>query len=41
MTEGVRGKSRIIVALDVDTLEQAKALVVQLAPYVGAFKVGF
>ena len=31
---------RIIVALDVPTLEQALALVVQLSPYVGMFKVG-
>jgi orotidine-5'-phosphate decarboxylase len=28
------------VALDVDTIEQAEVLVSQLAPYVGAFKVG-
>ena len=40
MSDGVKGKARIFVALDVDTLEQAEALVVQLAPYVGGFKVG-
>ncbi|QWR78901.1 orotidine-5'-phosphate decarboxylase [Candidatus Magnetomonas plexicatena] len=33
-------KDRIIVALDVDSLEQAKALVESLAPHVGCFKVG-
>lgn len=33
-------KDRIIVALDVPTLEAAENLVVTLAPYVGAFKVG-
>lgn len=33
-------KDRIIVALDVDNLELAKALVAELAPHVGAFKVG-
>lgn len=33
-------KKKIIVALDVNTLEQALALVAQLHPYVGMFKVG-
>lgn len=34
------GKEKIIVALDVDTLERALELVEQLHPYVGMFKVG-
>lgn len=33
-------KSRIIVALDVNTLEDVEALVEQLVPHVGYFKVG-
>lgn len=33
-------KDRIIVALDVDSLDKAKSLVESLAPYVGCFKVG-
>src|SRR3989338_7186442 len=33
-------KNRIILAIDVDTLEKAEYLVVNLAPYVGYFKVG-
>lgn len=33
-------KERIILALDVDTIEEAKALVVELKDYVGFFKVG-
>ncbi len=33
-------KDRIIVALDVDSLEKAGTLVEQLSPYVGCFKVG-
>ncbi|MBF0465599.1 MAG: orotidine-5'-phosphate decarboxylase [Nitrospirae bacterium] len=33
-------KDRIIVALDVDSLDKAKTLVESLAPYVGCFKVG-
>lgn len=33
-------KDRIIVALDVDSVGKARNLVVQLAPYVGGFKVG-
>lgn len=38
----VRRKSKecIVVALDVDTLDKAKKLVDELAPYVGAFKIG-
>jgi len=37
---GTRGKSRIIVALDVPKLDQAVALAQLLAPHVGLFKVG-
>src|SRR5271154_1025022 len=33
-------KDRIIVALDVDSLEKATPLIEQLAPYVGCFKIG-
>src|SRR3989338_5617714 len=33
-------KDRIIIALDVDSLEKAGPLVEQLSPYVGCFKVG-
>lgn len=33
-------KDRIIVALDVDSLDKARPLVESLAPYVGCFKVG-
>lgn len=33
-------KDRIIVALDVDSLEKARPLVQELAPYVGCFKIG-
>jgi orotidine-5'-phosphate decarboxylase len=33
-------KDRIIVALDVDSLDKARALVESLAPHVGCFKVG-
>ncbi len=33
-------KERIILALDVDTHEQALQLVTELTPYVGAFKIG-
>lgn len=33
-------KDRVIVALDVDSLEKAEPLVRALAPYVGCFKVG-
>ena len=33
-------KSKIVLALDVETLEEAKKLVNELSPYVGVFKVG-
>ena len=33
-------KEKIIVALDVDSLDKAMELVEQLQPYVGMFKVG-
>lgn len=33
-------KEKIVLALDVDTLEEAKALVLELKDYVGVFKVG-
>ena len=33
-------KDRIIIALDVDSLEKAGPLVEQLSPYVGCFKIG-
>ncbi|MDD2511403.1 MAG: orotidine-5'-phosphate decarboxylase [Syntrophomonas sp.] len=36
----MQAKQRIILALDVDSREQALALVKDLAPHVGAFKVG-
>ncbi len=36
----MEAKDRIIVALDVDSLDKAKSLVESLAPYVGCFKVG-
>lgn len=36
----VEAKDRLIVALDVPTLPQARSLVEQLAPHVGMFKVG-
>ncbi len=36
----MNAKDRIIVALDVDNLEQMKPLVETLSPYVGCFKVG-
>ncbi len=34
------GKDRIIVALDVDAPDKAAALVLELAPHVGCFKIG-
>ena len=34
-------KDRIIVALDVDSLEKARPLVAKLAPHVGRFKIGY
>lgn len=36
----MEAKDRIIVALDVDSLDKAKSLVESLAPHVGCFKVG-
>lgn len=36
----MEAKDRIIVALDVDSLDKAKPLVESLAPHVGCFKVG-
>lgn len=33
-------KEKIVLALDVDTLEEAKALIIELKEYVGVFKVG-
>ena len=33
-------KEKIVLALDVDTLEEAKSLIMQLKDYVGVFKVG-
>ncbi len=36
----MEAKDRIIVALDVDSLDKAKTLVESLAPHVGCFKVG-
>ena len=33
-------KDKIIVALDVDSLDKAKGLIEALAPHVGCFKVG-
>ena len=38
--ETMEAKDRIIVALDVDSLDKAKSLVESLAPHVGCFKVG-
>ena len=35
-----KAKEKIIVALDVSTLDEAKELVAELAPHVGAFKIG-
>jgi len=40
MIKGPRGKERIIVALDVSSLDKAGELIEKLAPYVGLFKVG-
>ena len=37
---GMEAKDRIIVALDVDSLDKARSLVESLAPHVGCFKVG-
>lgn len=40
ITKPENAKERIILALDVDNLEEAKALVIELKDYVGYFKVG-
>lgn len=40
MVKTMEVKDRIIVALDVPSLEQAGQLIAELAPYVGCFKVG-
>lgn len=36
----MKAKDRIIVALDVDSLDKAKSLVEELVPHVGCFKIG-
>jgi orotidine-5'-phosphate decarboxylase len=36
----MEAKERIIVALDISTIEEAKRLTIQLHPYVGGFKIG-
>lgn len=36
----MEAKDRIIVALDVDSLDKAKSLIESLAPHVGCFKIG-
>jgi orotidine-5'-phosphate decarboxylase len=38
--ELISSKDRIIVALDVSSLDDAAKLVNELSPYIGAFKVG-
>lgn len=40
LKENLSAKDRLILALDVDTLDEAKELVVELKDYVGIFKVG-
>lgn len=40
LTKPKSAKDRIILALDVDTLEEAEELVIELKDYVGFFKVG-
>jgi len=40
MNKNLSAKDRIILALDVDTLEEARSLVKELKDYVGMFKVG-
>lgn len=40
MTINKQTKEKIVLALDVDTLEQAKELILELKDYVGVFKVG-
>lgn len=41
MVSELAPKERIVFPLDVSTLDEARELVVALAPYVGAFKVGY
>ena len=36
----MEGKERIIVALDVDSVDKAMSLIEELSPYVGCFKIG-
>lgn len=40
MEKPISAKDKIVLALDVDTLDEAKALVKELKDYVGTFKVG-
>ena len=40
MTINPKIKEKIVLALDVDTVEQAKELITELKDYVGVFKVG-
>ena len=40
MIENIEAKDRIILALDVDTLEEVSELVCELKDYVGSFKIG-
>lgn len=40
MTINKTTKEKIVLALDVDTLEEAKSLIMELKDYVGVFKVG-
>lgn len=40
MTDGIDGGKRIIVALDVSNADTARGFAIELAPYVGAFKIG-
>lgn len=40
MTINKATKEKIVLALDVDTLEEAKSLIMELKDYVGVFKVG-
>ena len=40
MIENIEAKDRIILALDVDTLDEVRELVCELKDYVGSFKIG-
>ena len=40
MIKPMSPKDRIILALDVDTLEEVRELVLELKDYVGYFKIG-